>query len=180
MKKALLLTLVLMLGATMAFAQNGSIGVFADNMGANCNLPAVPGSFLNVYFVHVNALGATASQWAAPAPACFSAIRLADLPVFSVNFGNTSVGITVGYPTCKTGTFHIMTALYQVLGAPAACCRWYVIPDPSLASGKIEIPDCAYVMAYGTGGQALVGAMCPTCNVPLEDTTWGQMKALYE
>ena len=35
MKKALLLTLVLMLGATMAFAQNGSIGVFADAAAFN-------------------------------------------------------------------------------------------------------------------------------------------------
>jgi len=179
MKKVLLLTLVLMLGATMAFAQNGSIGIFADNAGASCNVSGTPG-FLNVYFVHVNSLGATASQWAAPAPTCMTAIRLADIPVFAVNFGNTAAGITVGYPVCKTGTFHIMTSLYQVAVGPTQCCRWFVIADPSLESGKIEIPDCDYVMAYGTGGQALVGSMCPTCNVPVEDTTWGQMKALYE
>jgi hypothetical protein len=178
MKKTLLLTVVLVLGATMAFAQNGSIGIFADNAGLNCNLPGAPG-IANYYFVHVNAVGATGSQWAAPAPACFSAVRLADLAVFAVNLGNTTAGITIGYGICKTGTFHIMTALYQVLAAPTQCCRWTVVADPSLSSGKIEIPDCAFLLTYGTGGQGLVGTMCPTCNVPTEDTTWGQVKALY-
>jgi hypothetical protein len=35
-------------------------------------------------------------------------------------------------------------------------------------------------MSYGTGGQGIVN-MNPTCpcNVPTEDTTWGQVKALY-
>jgi len=179
MKKALLLTLVLMLGATMAFAQNGSIGVFADPAGASCNLSGAAG-MLYVYFVHVNALGATASQWAAPAPTCMTATRLADLPVFAINLGNTAAGITIGYGVCKTGSFHIITALYQTIIGPTACCRWSVVADPSLPSGKIEIPDCDFNLSYGTGGQALVGSMCPTCNVPLEDTTWGQMKALYE
>lgn len=179
MKKVVFLAIATLFAASMAFgATNGSIGIFADNAGTNCNLPGAAG-FQSYYFVHVNAIGATASQWAAPAPTCMTAVRMADIPVFSVNFGNTTTGITVGYPVCKTGTFLIMTSLYQVVSA-GTCCRWSVIPDPSLPSGKIEIPDCAYAMAYGTGGQALVGAMCPTCNVPVEDTTWGQMKALYE
>ena len=179
MKRVVFLAIATLFAASMAFAAtNGSIGIFADNAGTNCNLPGTPG-IAYYYFVHVNAIGATASQWAAPAPTCMTAVRLADMPVFAVNFGNTTTGITVGYPTCQTGTFHIMTALYQVMAA-GPCCRWSVIPDPSLASGKIEIPDCFYAMAYGTGGQGIVnmGPSCP-CNVPTEETTWGQVKALY-
>ena len=179
MKKTLLLTVVLVLGATMAFAQNGSIGIFADNQGTNCNLPFAAG-IQNYYFVHVNAVGASGSQWAAPAPTCLSAVRLADLAVFAVNLGNTTAGITIGYGICKVGTFHIMTALYQVLAPASACCRWSVVADPSLSSGKIEIPDCLFNLTYGTGGQGILNSN-PTCNcnVPTEDTTWGQVKALY-
>jgi len=177
MRKTLLLACVLVLAATMAFAQNGSIGIFADNGGASCNLPSTASSMY--YFVHVNAVGATASQWAAPKPACLNGSRVADIPVFAINFGNTNDGITIGYPTCKAGTFHIITALYTVIGADP-CCYFSVVADPILSSGKIEIPDCEYLMVYGTGGQGILnsGLTCD-CNVPVESTTWGQMKALY-
>lgn len=127
MNKVLLLTFVLVLGASMAFAQNGSIGIFADNAGANCNISSAPG-LLYVYFVHVNAVAATASQWAAPAPLCMTAVHLADQPYFEV-LGNSATGIVVPYGVCKTGTFHMMTALYQVTAAEA-CCRWSVVADP--------------------------------------------------
>ena len=181
MKRVVFLAIATLFAASMVFAQNGSIGIFADNAGTNCNLPGVVG-MAYYYFVHVNAIQASASQWAAPAPMCFSGVRLADLPVFAVNFGNTSAGITVGYGTCMTGTFHIITALYQVLAAPGICCRWSVVADPTLESGKIEIPECApdFPMNFGTGGQGMLNsnATC-LCNVPIEDTTWGQVKALY-
>ena len=178
MKKALLLMLVLMLGATMAFAQNGSIGIFADNGGVSCNLPSTATSMY--YFVHVNAVGATASQWAAPKPACLNGTRLTDIAVFAINFGNTNDGITIGYPTCRAGTFHIMTVMYTVVGADP-CCYFSVVADPNLSSGLIEIPDCEYDMAYGTGGQGILNSdpVNCDCDVPVESTTWGQLKALY-
>ena len=179
MKRVVFLAIATLFAASMAFAGNGSIGIFADNAGVNCNLPSAPG-IAYYYFVHVNAIGATGSEWAAPAPSCVTAVRLADMPVFAINLGTTSAGITIGYGTCKTGTFHIMTALYQVVAAPTPCCRWSVIADPYLPSGKIEIPDCAFELTYGTGGQGFInsGVNC-NCNIPTEDTTWGQMKALY-
>jgi len=177
MRKTLLLTLVLVLGATVAFAQNGSIGIFADNAGASCSLPAT--GLVTYYFVHVNAIGATGSQWAAPKPACLTGTRITDIAVFAVVLGNTEVGITVGYGLCKVGTFHIESVLYNATSA-TDCCYFSVIPDPNLTSGKIEIPDCLFNLTYGTGGQGILNSN-PTCNcnVPTEDTTWGQVKALY-
>ena len=179
MKKALLTILVLMFGATVVFGQNGTIGIFGDSEGIGCGLPGDPG-LLYVYFVHVWAVGATGSQWAAPAPECVTAVRLADVPVFSVNLGNTADGITIGYGTCKTGTFHIMTALYSVTSA-SPCCWWFVVADPNLSSGMIEIPDCQFNLTYGIGGLAIINPSPPMCicSVPTEDTTWGQVKVLY-
>lgn len=180
MKRVVFLAIATLFAASMVFAQtpNGSIGVFADPAGLNCNLPGTAG-IAYYYFVHVNALGATASQWAAPAPSCFVGTRLADMPVFSINLGNTSAGITVGYGGCKTGTFHIITALYSVASA-GTCCRWSVVADPNLSSGKIEIPDCDFKLTFGTGGQGYLNATVNCqCNVPTQDTTWGQVKALY-
>jgi hypothetical protein len=181
MKTALLLTLVLALGATVAFAQwweNGDIGIFADAAGMDCNLSDAPG-LLNVYFLHVNATGAVHSQWAAPHPACLSAEHMSDVSAFPVHIGDTETGIIVGYDTCKIGTF-LMTATYNVLAPASECCRWLVVPDPSVPSGKIEIGDCSFWWEYPPGGQAIINSTpdC-TCSVPTEDTTWGQVKALY-
>jgi hypothetical protein len=180
MKTVLSLTLVRLLGATVAFAQqNGTIGIFADAAGTDCKLPGSPG-LLYVYFVHANAVGATGSQWAAPPPACLTGTRIADTPKFAVTIGCTACGITIGYGQCMSGTFHIMTAVYQVISAPT-CCRWFVGSDPNVSSGKIEIPDCDFNMTYGSGGEGILNAnstCCCDCGHS-EDTTWGQMKATY-
>ena len=178
MKTLLSLAFVLMLGATAGSAQwNGSIGIIADTGSWSPCLSANPGQ-LYVYFFHFNAIGATASQWAAPPPACFTGVHLSDAPVFAVNLGNTETGITIGYMTCKTGSFHVMTAVYQ-LTSVGTCCHWSVVADPNLPSGKIEIPDCDFNLTYGTAGQGIFGTNPTCCWDPVEDTTWGGVKALY-
>jgi hypothetical protein len=177
MRKVLLLTGVLMISAATVPAQNGNIGIFADQAGTSCNISSAS-PLLYVYFVHVNAVGATASQWAAPAPPCMTATHVMDIVPFEV-LGNTVTGIAVPYGTCKTGTFCLISALYYVTAAEP-CCHWPVVADPYVASGKVEIADCEYNLTYGTGGQAIVNATesC-NCNVPFENTTWGQVKAIY-
>ena len=181
MSKLLLFTCALMLGACMASAQihNGSIAIFADNSTFNPSycLSATPGP-LYVYFLHINSHGAIGSQWAAPAPPCLSAVHVADLPVFAVTIGNTASGVIISYATCKTGWFHIMTVLYEVASV-GTCCHWSVIPDPSLPSGRIEIPDCDYNMTYGTGGQGIFDTNPTCCSTPTDETTWGKVKAVY-
>ena len=60
MKKGLLLTVVLMLGASMAFAQGGTIGIYKDTAGTNCWVDdKVPG-LTPYYVVHLNTTAATA------------------------------------------------------------------------------------------------------------------------
>lgn len=178
MRTGLLFNLLLVLGASAAFAQtNGSIGIFADNQGNSYNLPGSSGTNY-YYFLHVNAIGATGSQWAAPHPACMVGSRLADMPVFSVNLGNTEAGVTIGYGTCRTGTFHIMTTLYYVTSA-TECCFWRVVPDPYVESGRIEIPDCDFNLTYGAGYTGVINANA-TCEGNVDDTSWGRLKAVYE
>jgi hypothetical protein len=99
------------------------------------------------------------------------------VPVFAINLGNTEYGITIGYGTCKTGTFHIVTAQYLVTSA-TECCPWSVVADPNAPSGRIEIPDCDFLMSYGTGGTSFINATF-ACMGPTEDTTCGGVKALY-
>jgi hypothetical protein len=180
MKKALLLTLVLMLGAGMAFAQQGSIGIFRDITGTNCNLlDAVPG-LTPYYVVQVNTVGSTACAFAAPKPTCMTAMYLSDTGVWPVSLGNSQTLASVGYGACKVGNVHVLTVNYFTSGTTPACCRYFITAGTA-PSGQIETVDCADNLHFVTGGQGIVNSngTC-LCNVPVEDTTWGGVKALYE
>jgi len=181
MKKALLLTLVLMVSASMAFAQGGSVGIFADAGGTDCNLADVLPGLTPYYVVHVYHAGATASQFSAPIPTCMvAAIWLSDTAVFGVTIGNSQTGVAIGYGTCQVAPTHVLTINYFVQGLTPACCRYPVLPDPNVPSGKIEVTDCGFNPLFATGGMGIINpdGTC-NCNVPTEDTTWGKVKSLY-
>ena len=61
MKKVLLLTAVMVFGATAAFGQAGTIGIYADPTGADCHLPDAAPGLAPYNVVHTNTAGATAS-----------------------------------------------------------------------------------------------------------------------
>ncbi len=181
MKKAALLTIAMLCVASLVFAQGGSIGVFGDPGGTDCNIIDAAPALLSVYVVHVNVPGATASQFAAPAPACMaSASYLSDGSVFPVTIGNSQTGVAIGYGACYAGPVHILTINFFGSGLTTACCYYEVVPDPLVASGQIEVVDCVENLLFATGGIGIVNAdgTC-FCDVPTQDTTWGQVKSLY-
>lgn len=181
MKKTLLLTLVLMLAASMAFAQGGSIGVFADAGGSSCNLTDAAPGLLSLYVVHVLTPGATASQFAAPMPACMlGATYLSDSSPFSVVIGSSQTGVAIGYGACLAAPIHCLTIQYFASGLSTACCYYSVIPDPNLPSGLIEVVDCAENLISATGGVGIINpdGTCQ-CDVPTQDTTWGKVKSIF-
>jgi hypothetical protein len=57
-----------------------------------------------------------------------------------------------------------------------------VLPNPNFPSGKIEVGDCSNHVVFGVGLVATLNgnSSCP-CGypVPVEETTWGSVKALY-
>jgi hypothetical protein len=52
------------------------------------------------------------------------------------------------------------------------------VPHP--VNGGPNVVDCAEHLLVATGGKGIVNSN-PTCycDVPVQDTTWGQVKALY-
>jgi hypothetical protein len=181
MKKALLLTLVLMLSASMAFAQGGSIGIYADPAGASCNISDTVAGLLSFYAVHALTPGATASQFAAPQPACFPATFLSDSPAFPVAIGGSQTGIAIAYGACLAAPIHVLTIQYFASGITPPCCYYPVVPDPNLPSGQIEVVDCAETIVFATGGVGIINpdATCD-CDVPTQDTTWGKVKSIFQ
>ncbi len=181
MKKMALLTIAMLCVASLVFAQGGSIGAFGDMGGTDCYITDAAPGLLSIYIVHVNVPGATACQFAAPTPACMTAATyLSDSSPFAVVIGSSQTGVAIGYGGCFTGPIHVLTIQYFASGMTAPCCYFDVVPDPYLPSGQIEVVDCVENLIYATGQSGLVNAdgSCE-CGVPTQDTTWGQMKALY-
>jgi hypothetical protein len=179
MKKVVFLTVALVFAASMAFAQAGSVGIFGDPGGTDCNLLDTVAGLTPYYVVHVNAV-ATASQFWAPQPACLTATYLSDTGVFAVTIGNSQTGVAVGYGSCQAGNIHVLTINYFTSGTTPPCCYYPILPDPVIESGEIEVTDCNYVLLYASGGIGIINAdgSCQ-CDVPTEDSTWGKVKSLY-
>jgi hypothetical protein len=169
----------------MAFAQAGSIGVFADPAGASCDLlDAVPGLY-NVYVVHVFTPGATASQFAVTWTA--GMMFLSESPTAPyIKIGTCSqpgTGCAIAYGGCIGSPNMILTISFfaQLLSAP--CSMFHVIPDQTApAKTSVLVTDCGDppLLLNATGGEAFVNnnGSCP-CNVPVEETTWGGIKSMY-
>jgi len=180
MKKALLLTLVLVCSATVAFGQAGTIGLYADPAGADCHIPDVVAGLGTVYVVHTNTAGATASQFAAPLPSCYIGVYLSDTAIFPVTIGSSQTGVAIGYGACYGSPIDILhiSLFNQALTGP--CCAWSVVPDPNVVSGQIEVVDCVNALLFGNGFTSYINGNdnCP-CTVATEETTWGAVKSIY-
>ena len=178
MKRVVFLMVAALMAASLAFAQGGSIGIFKDMAGTNCNLDdKVPG-LTPYYVVHVNTPAATACEFYAPKPTCLTAMYLSDTGVFPVTVGSSQAGVSIGYGTCRSAPIHVLTLNFFTQGTTGACCRYSVLPHP--ITGGPWMVDCGNTQRMATGGQGLVNANSTCmCDVPAEDTTWGQVKSLY-
>jgi hypothetical protein len=171
-------------GSAQAQGSAGILSVYADPYGTECNIyDFVPG-ILQVYVVYNYHPGTLMVQFSAPKPDCFgTAIWLQDLPSYPIIDGNSQTGVWVAWPACQPAPALVMTIEFFVQGLTGPCCRYPVLPDPRLPSGKIEAFDCGQNIVYPEGGRGIINpnatCLC-TFPVPVEETTWGQIKALYQ
>jgi hypothetical protein len=168
--------------AGAAGAQAGAIGLFKDPAGTICSFEDKSPGMVAVYVVHVGTGGATACQYSAPKPNCLAATFLSDTNVFPVTIGNSQNGVSVGYGTCRSGSIHVQTINYFTQGLTPACCRYYVIPDPNAASGTIDTVDCNSTIVVASTIRTVINATtaCPCGEPTAEESTWGQVKTLYD
>jgi hypothetical protein len=186
MTRLLIVLLVVMtLASASVYAQGpaGIVSVFSDPYGTECNIYDVVPGILQVFVVYNYHSGAEAVQFSAPIPDCFgTAIWLQDLPSYPIVDGNSQSGVRVALGGCMPAPAVVMTIEFFIQGLTAPCCRYPVLADPRLPSGKIEALDCAQNIVYPEGGRGIINpdatCLC-TFPVPVEETTWGQIKSLY-
>jgi hypothetical protein len=158
----------------------GSIKVFSDQAASSCNFVDT-GGLVQVHFFHMDSDGATASQWK---------LDLGGLPwshlgdqIWPPPIGTSITGVAIGYGACWAAPIYLGQANFFGSNAPA-CSFIRIVPDPDALSGQIEGVDCAVPAnrTYPTGGYGRVNpdVTCPCGPVPVQHTTWGAIKAMYE
>jgi hypothetical protein len=182
MKYLVSVALVLTCCAGTVFAQAGSIVATSDLGGTDC-LFVDSGNLVQVYIFHVDHPGATASQWKLDLGGLPWTL-LGDQIEFDTVIGSIPTGISIGYGACETAPVYLGVASFFGSSAPA-CSAIRIGPDPTALSGAIEAVDCSVpavkVFPLGIGGWVNSDGSCGCSNPPLpvEDSTWGQVKALY-
>ncbi|MFH1755659.1 MAG: hypothetical protein ABIA59_08135 [Candidatus Latescibacterota bacterium] len=185
MKRGLLLIVSLLAVASVAFAQPGSIGVFADQTGTSCDITDAAPGLVNVYLVHVNTPGATACQFQVTwdAGQLMTFLSEAVTPPY-IGIGTSQVGMAIAYGSCVPSPNKILTYSFFAAGISTPCAMFHVKPDGSTVPPKqhVLVTSCSNppLLLNATGGEAVINTngTCD-CDVAVEETSWGQIKSLY-
>lgn len=185
MKRVLLLALTMMCVAGAASAAGvGHLGLFADQAGTSCDVTDATYASFAIYVLQVDADAANTSQFRVILPAGLTAIKGAfEVPGTMLSLGTFEGGITITYVGCKSSfPLLIGTLNFVGLGTTPGCQRFIIAADPAVASGKVEIVDCSSVIHtvdYNLDAFLSTSGSCG-CSVPVEQSNWSKIKALYQ
>ena len=185
-----LLTAAILMCAGMAFAQGGTISLFADVSGADCNLRDAAPGLCNVFIVHVSAPAVSGSEFGVSEPTCLLAAFLSYTPIWGVDIAANPAaplqGRSVGYGGCFGSPILVGTLAYFCQALTGPCCIQGVIAHS--ITGVVSAVDCNSNPLTPTCSVAYwnpnAGCTCNVgnggCTVAVHTTTWGQIKSMYE
>ena len=169
-----------------ASAQGGQIqllDLFSDPGGVSCTVSGAPG-LVTLYVIHS---GATMRGVRYRIDLCHSGLVYVSEQTSHASSGSALTGIDVDYGACQ-GTFIQVQTITLLSGNTTAGAPIYVLPYP----GELELrgTTCAGADVFVNNSWACVdcsdcGGLIgpgPPCNqpVPIDESTWGAVKALYQ
>jgi hypothetical protein len=151
------MTIQQLASATPAAAQ-GSVGIYSDNTGLGCSLSDLSsGVIVGYVVVRPGPNGASAVEFSAPKPPCFTATYLTEsTPPSMLSIGNTQTGVSIAMVGCFAAPTHVLTIQYLGTGTTPTCCEFPVIPDPIVSD--VIIVDCAFNEEASTGLVSTINA----------------------
>lgn len=148
----------------------GVIGLYTDAGAQGCNLVDPSFTTVNVEVVHTGVMPSNTSQFRVTASPDMTMIYSGVSYHIGLQLGDIMDGVVITYIGCQTPPLHLATLSYFGLGTSMPCTYIDVAPDPSAASGKIEIVDCNLQVWEGVGGRLTVNGdescLCGPPEVP--------------
>jgi hypothetical protein len=182
MKRFLLLFTALLVTASMSFAQPaGTLFISGDPLGTDCTVYDTPG-LVHIYVFHIYTSGATASQFMIY---CTSGVAMTYLAEHSpyITIGNSQSGVAIAYGACVPSPHMVLDIQYFGQGLSQECSSCRVVPDPLAMPPQILVADCQEPpnLLTSIGGEIWINpdGSCH-CLIPIQETSWGQIKSLYK
>jgi len=174
-----LVALAMLLSSTALAQRPGTIAVFSDAGGTDCNF-VDDGGLLQVHMFHIFHDDVLASRFMLDV-SLTDWFFLGDFMVFEIVVDGSTTGVGVYYGTCQTGPTYLGYAQFFGSTAPA-CTPIGIVAHPNSYTGEVDVADCYGTYHPATGREGVVNpdqsCMCSP-PVPVEQTTWGQIKAQY-
>jgi hypothetical protein len=161
----------------------GAIMLYADPVLSSCN-GTDGASTIFVFAVHRFHTGVTGSNFKVLSTGT-GWVHLADLAqAGTLVIGSSSTGASFAYGACKATDFNFANILFQGTLSAGSCATLEIVPNPASLSGTIEGVNCDNLKFTADGSIFTVNGdpeICPCGRIiPVEETNWGQIKALYE
>jgi hypothetical protein len=175
MRKELVLIMLILVSPCLILAQ-GAIGIHADPEGMTCNIDDSQPGLITIYVVHkpLFSNGAMGISFSAPIPPCAVLDYVGEEHVFPLTTGDSQNGITVFYGSqCLWGSTLVLIITLQGYGQTPECC-FFPIPNVSVVKCNGETES-----GLGMDHHTINGNASCDCAIPIEQTTWGKIKALY-
>lgn len=195
---------VVALVAGRAAGQGGQLMVSAHPLGLTCDFSDTGQGEVDIYVVHSNTAGSTGARFRVAERTGVTMTYVSETSHFPMTFGNTRDGITICYGSCLPSPILLVTLRYIADGTSTMCS--FIEIDPYPGAAFIEALDCqpdgpAQPASCGrliVNGNVTCGCLetvdCTPhpeatsprtpfanfCVVPVEDSTWGAIKALFE
>jgi hypothetical protein len=155
----------------------GRIAIFSDEALTNTTLDDDSMRAVDIYIAHVDHYGVTGSRFKIEAEPGFTGIWLGETSPWAPNIiGTSTTGVSIYYAQCAADDIVLIKSTYWLLGTSQFCTGLTVVPDPG-ANGYTLCTGCNFVeLPCGPPGALRVGCPAP---VPVQESTWGRVKALY-
>ena len=164
MKKVLLLMVAVLMISSVAMA--GHVGIYTDGTGSSCSFAPAFNPAVNI--IEKFSLGSTGIRFSMnPGANMIFGFNTPFVPV-----GALGSDLSLAYGQCLNGSIVLGTALMQLTGG-----TMQIIPAQGFPN--IIFTDCSFGEYPATGGTAYVGTTGNCNEVATENSTWGQVKALY-
>ena len=170
-----LLSLVTSVSNAPAQLGGGKVALYSDSLFTDSTYVDNVPSVLHVYVVHQDFFALPLGiSFRIERSAGFTGTWLSESSPFTVVVGNSQTGVAISYGVCKTPPVLLLDIMYFAHGTSGPCSSLASTAHPPSPSGRIEVNTCM------EGVLAEPGRLRVNCTVPVESTTWGQVKALYQ
>lgn len=181
--KFLLVTLVSFLFAiagTRAESSEYRLRIYSDEAHTSTQANDVGPGVLTLFVVfestdEADVPFATGSIFRIQSSAGFTGVWLDETSSYTV-VGTSPVGVQIGFPHCVALPTRVLSVRYTTFGTSAPCSGLQVVEHPVHGLWGI---DCDFQVQVTVGEKLTINPDATCSPVPVRETTWGRIKALY-